>query len=209
MTPGKFSRFLLRFKEQVEFIQTSCKAYDGGAEAEALRIAVCLRLLFHQTKSSTSLIKHLNFERKPILSAICTSGKHLDLIGYKFDLNARHPVQTAPRLGSEFNTVKIAEWWSQEAVLEFESRDYFRKDIVCDVANKDGGAHVDEDLPHYFSALYAGGPTLGIAGNLEYSGGPPPFEQGVLQHPVNGHLALIRQFAHEVLTSVKHFNWIS
>ena len=52
-------------------------------------------------------------------------------------------------------------------------------------------------------------PLLGsrIDENLSYAD-EPVFEQGVTQYPPNGHLALIRQFAHEVQCTANHYGWV-
>ena len=48
--------------------------------------------------------------------------------------------------------------------------------------------------------------SLGITGDMTYDG-PRPFEQGVTQYPTKAHLALLRQFAYEVLATAQRFNW--
>jgi hypothetical protein len=65
---------------------------------------------------------------------------------------------------------------------------------------------VDNELEKYYEVLCRGEYAIGITGNLTYSG-EPPFQQGITQYPKNAHLALIRRFAHETLTSVQYFKW--
>jgi hypothetical protein len=48
-----------KLREQLRFIENSCKLVDQGDSAEALRIATCLRVLFHNTATSTALIGQL------------------------------------------------------------------------------------------------------------------------------------------------------
>ena len=56
--PGNVKEQLRR---QLGFIQTSCNSYDDGAHDEAVRIAVALRVLFHQNPpKSHSLINQLS-----------------------------------------------------------------------------------------------------------------------------------------------------
>jgi hypothetical protein len=66
-------------------------------------------------------------------------------------------------------------------------------------------AHVDPKLERFYEDLANGKYALGITGNLTY-GVPPPFQQCVTIYPSNGHLALLRQFAHEVQSTAQHFN---
>jgi hypothetical protein len=46
-----------QLKEQLEFIASSAEAYDAGKFAESKRIATSVRVLVHDTGSSTSLLK--------------------------------------------------------------------------------------------------------------------------------------------------------
>src|SRR5690242_14489850 len=65
-----------RFKEHLvdhlRFIEKSCQAFDAGDEAEAQRIATSVRVIFHQTGRSTSLLTHLGVTRVSILSTACS-----------------------------------------------------------------------------------------------------------------------------------------
>jgi hypothetical protein len=51
--------FKLQLKKQLKFLNSSCEAFDAGDMEEAIRIATCIRVLFHQTRESISLITHL------------------------------------------------------------------------------------------------------------------------------------------------------
>ncbi|SHJ92052.1 hypothetical protein SAMN04487911_1589 [Arenibacter nanhaiticus] len=46
-------------KEQIEFLNTSCDLFDDGKFAEAKRIATIIRVLFHDTRHSKSLLGQL------------------------------------------------------------------------------------------------------------------------------------------------------
>jgi hypothetical protein len=100
----------------------------------------------------------------------------------------------------------LADWWDGESIFQHDGTNYTRRRIILSVAEKDGGTHVDEDLEPYYKVLLAGEYAIGITGDMTYDG-PPPFPQGVTIYPDNAHLALIRQFAHEVLASHRHFKW--
>ncbi len=51
-------------KRQLKFLEKSSIEYDNGNFDEALRIAVALRVLFHDTKSSTSIFNYLEQKDK-------------------------------------------------------------------------------------------------------------------------------------------------
>ena len=199
------NRFRKKFEEQLQFIRRSAEAYDAGAEEESLRIATALRVIFHQTGSSTSLITHLAFGNKRMLSSSRGHGDWKDYLSEEININSSIPVRMRPMLGDNFHEVSIHDWWN-ETVFVHNGVSHARRKIILSAANKDGGAHVDADLETYYEFLCGGQYLLGITGDLQYNG-PAPFPQGVTIYPTNAHFALIRQFAHEVLASVDHFDW--
>jgi len=105
-----------------------------------------------------------------------------------------------------FHELSLTDWWSAEPIFTYQGQKHPRKKIVLSAANKDGGAHVDRKLESYYEFLCGGEYGLGIIGNLTYEG-EAPFPQGVAVYADNAHLALIRQFAHEVLASSVYFGW--
>lgn len=200
-------RLAAKFNEQLKFIERSCIAFDEGAEEEAIRIATSLRVIFHNTTNSTSLISHLGFENKKMLSSSRGHGDWKDYLSHELNINSPHPIRMLPLLGNRFREVSIDDWWRDETVFVHNNKKHARRKIILSAANTDGGAHVDSELEKYYEFLCVGEYAMGITGDLTYSG-EPPFPQGVTQYPKNAHLALIRQFAHEVIASVRHFDWI-
>jgi hypothetical protein len=203
----KRARLTKKLLEQLQFIQRSCEAFDKGYEDEAIRIATSLRIIFHNTSASTSLIAHLGFGGKKMLSSSQGHGDWKDYLALQINLSSPEPVRTLPLLGDKFRELSIEDWWRHEPVFIYNTQEYSRRRIVLSAANKDGGAHVDDVLEKYYEYLCSGEHAIGITGNLEYNG-EPPFPQGITIYPNNAHLALIRQFAHETLVSVNHFNWL-
>jgi len=196
----------------IGFLERSAQLYDSGHEDEALRLATSLRVMFHDTKNSTSLLKHLRLKDTKMHATPRGRNDALDYVGHEIDLASPEPVVMRPLLGEKFDRVSLAHWWTAEVVLthrhtetdaetgddvEIEEK-YTRSQIILAVANKDGGAHVDANLPEDYKVLCAGEYGFGITGNLTYDG-PPPFPQDVTIYPKNGNYALVRQFAHETL----------
>ena len=58
---------------QLRFMENSCLLYDSGHREEAIRLATCLRIIFHDTNSSTSLLTHI---REPGICMLSTSITH-------------------------------------------------------------------------------------------------------------------------------------
>jgi hypothetical protein len=52
-------RYRTKLKELLRAIENSCTAFDAGDGFEAIRVGTALRVLFHSTRLSTSLIDHL------------------------------------------------------------------------------------------------------------------------------------------------------
>jgi hypothetical protein len=204
----KRARLTEKFLEQLRFMERSCQAFDQGAEDEAIRLATSLRIIFHDATTSTSLIKHLKFGAQKMLSSSRGFGNWEDYLSNQFDLTSPQPMKMLPILGDKFKELTIDQWWRRESVFVHLGKSHPRRKIILSVANKDGGAHVDEQLEEYYEYLCAGEYAVGISiDNLKFSG-ETPVEQGMTHYAKNAHLALIRQFAHETLVSVAHFTWL-
>jgi hypothetical protein len=206
MSRERFERKLL---ETLTFLDVSAKAYDAGIECEALRMAVCLRILFHDTKNSTSLATHLGATWK----ILTTDGGHNKPIGYVnilINLGSTQPVRAKPKLGNAFSNepLGIHRWWKEQVVFDHEGKSYMRSHIALAAANQDGGAHVDKNVKSFYSALACSLPLAINTSNLEYPNGRCPFDQTKVQQAENAHFALLRQFAHEILVSSNHFKWL-
>jgi len=199
-------RIKKKLTEQLDFIYRSTKTFDAGLEDEAIRIATHLRVLFHNTQRSKSLFRLLKLQKTKILSSSRGHKDWKDFLGGKIDLSSSTPSTFYPLLGDQFHEISLKEWWSEEVIFSHNGEEFSRKSIALSISNKDGGAHVDEKLEAYYEILCKGEYALGITGNLQYQE-EPPFKQGIAFYPKNGHLCLIRQFAHEVLVSNKHYNW--
>lgn len=55
------SELKAHLKEQISFLVSSCELFDEGKRDEAKRITTHLRILFHDTGMSKSLLKQLGF----------------------------------------------------------------------------------------------------------------------------------------------------
>jgi hypothetical protein len=193
-------------------VRTSCRLYDEGNDSEGIRIATSLRVLFHdKVSSSTSIMTHLG--RKNALKMLSSKflpeykvGEHTAFINIQISLTSSPPIRSLPRLGDKFVELPFADWWSQ-VVFKHKGKDFGRKDLVLTAVNKDGGAHIDENVADFYTALEAGASLMSInLSNLQFTA-PVPYEQSVEHRAVKLHTAILRQFGHEVLESDKHFAW--
>ena len=199
-------RFRTKLAEQLRFLQRSCEAFDSGAEDEGLRIALALRVMFHDTKRGTSLVSYLGLKDGRMLSSSRGHGDYKDYLAFNINLASPTPVRAIPMLKNQFHQISFNQWWKHEVAFIHAQVHYHRREIILSAVNRDGGAHVDNDLEPYYDFLCRGQFAFGITGDLQYHGAPP-FEQGVTQWAPNAHVALIRQFAHETLASAKRYGW--
>lgn len=152
----------MRYKEQLcrqlRFIERSSAAFDKGFLDEAIRIAITIRVLIHQTKNSKSLLHHLGARSTvKILSSIAQpdpSDGVLCLFDGVMELSMDGP---APNLElSRAKAVDVETWWNEIAVVTGPEMPHTRQSIVCTAADKDGGAHVDEALTQEYEELMKG-----------------------------------------------------
>jgi hypothetical protein len=205
-------RFRAELRKQLGFLERSATAFDEGHEDEGVRLASVMRVLFHDTfypktgkPNSISLMTHLAMREGTMLATPPTSlADWRDFLAVKIDLSSATPSSLLPRLDLHLIEVPFATWWASDSVKAKAS--VSRRRLITNAANKDGGAHVDRKLERFYQELMHADWSLGITGDLTYDG-PPPFEQGVTQYPKNAHLALLRQFAYEVLATAQRFEW--
>jgi hypothetical protein len=198
--PGSVD-FVRQLDKQLRFIEASCREYDAGNVDEGIRIATALRVIFHHTAASTSLLTHLCAMNTEILStAGRRPGSHPDgywpaLVQIKYDV-ATNTLECNPTFDcrpSAHRMLPASAWWDTELVFYGGRKRFKRKPLVLHAANKDGGAHVDSELPEDYEWLLNG---ADVAMGLITADG-----QDLTRRLPNPHLAYLRQMGHEVLHS--------
>jgi hypothetical protein len=222
--------FKEQFDQQIEFIETSASAYDAGNEPEAKRLAVNLRVLLHDTKNSTSLLKHLTVKDllpfrntaadPPPAGVLTVFGGGLCSIeatlGEGGGKSRFVPILDTDPARSSRPLQCFEDWWKGPILNDQEGNFFSRYDFVHAVANKDGGAHVDAKLGAAYQALTRGnsmrltqhkGVTEDgwetVMGGVV--GGPPDEDAEPISNSIA--LASIRQIAFELLASVSAISW--
>jgi hypothetical protein len=195
--------FPKQLDKQLRFIEASCKEYDAGNADEGIRIATALRVIFHTTPSSTSLLLHLGASCIKILS---TAGKRpgthpdgfwpaLVQIQWNLETNVLSCNPTFDCRPNAHRLLPTTVWWDSELVFYGCGKKYKRKQLVLHAANKDGGAHVDASLPAEYEWLING---ADFSTNIVKGDG-----QEFPNKLPNPHLAYLRQMAYEVLQSTE------
>jgi hypothetical protein len=181
--------------EQIEFLKASAAAFDAGFEGEAKRLAVVIRVLVHDTKTSHSLLGQLGI-------------KNCDFVDTSFDFNPKnilsHGGLVFTALGPPstrfvamlddippvfFKKVPFDKWWNKQVFIDKDRRTLTRKDVVLIAANQDGGAHIDPALDARYAELATG---LGWVAT----------DNGVTRVMEGAERAAIRQIAHELLKTL-------
>ncbi|QDP44149.1 hypothetical protein SEA_JUJU_33 [Gordonia phage JuJu] len=210
---------------QLGFLERSSEAFDDGQVDEALRLSTTIRILVHDTKASRSLLGQLGVKmtmrfwdtaryETDIAKARTRFEDRLsgDLAGKKLvtdippgilmpSFERREwvaPLRAAPGVWERVN-----HWWQTPMLRSTEGNVFTRKDLVCTMANQDGGAHVDptidahyDDLANEYFGLEFADPGLGL--DLD------SLDDDDYQ-PALGYIAAhcVRQIAEEVICAIR------
>lgn len=192
-----------RFKEhlatQLRFIERSNQWFDAGDEAEAQRIATSVRVICHQTGSSTSLLTHLSETSISMLSTAWSPlgpGKRGNLASLTIKVTDDGATFKSLALLDKAPVkrfIPFTDWWEIEVVCLTARVQMTRKSLVLAVANTDGGAHVDAALKPSYTEIKSG---ASLVATFRPAGG------NSVEVPLESHsVATLRQIGYEVLHS--------
>lgn len=187
-------------RDQIELLQHACQSYDSGREAIGKHLALSLRVLLHHHGQSRSLLEQLGLRQiefydtggsiNPanllpmcgLLISKMSSGEGRYIPRVAAPPNPHHPIRKIP----------FDQWWNEPVLKDQSSRIFSRFDLVLNVANTDGGAHVDPELEAAYMDLSRNN-SLGWR-----------FSNGSIEEAFKGRpeLACIRQIAEEVLLTL-------
>ncbi|GAA1645722.1 hypothetical protein [Nocardia ninae] len=214
-----------QFRRQVRYLKTSARLFDEGDEEEAIRLAVTLRVLLHDTTKSHSLLKLAGLKSgMKFLDTAIVGGTEIYAGPVVFQLEyvtddgetgfapsgqdgLVEVVPTldgggricAPRRRRGHETLKpFNEWWTTYVIdTASGSKTLSRKQLIWLMANKDGGAHVDPSGP---GDVYIGFVKRGH-GQLYSEDPDAAFTAPESMRPFEGNAAAesVRQIAWEVL----------
>ena len=159
--------------EQITFLSDECNEYDKGNIQYYKKIALSLRVLLYNTQNSISLLKQLSHEfvfTIPDFIDISTTEGSLPNVGstsfvrasliisilehYPDSENVLIPKPIEIVIGKRYPFRAFKTWFTKNIVLLVNEKLFLtRKEAVCLVANKDGGAHVDPKLNEILALL--------------------------------------------------------
>lgn len=196
---------LAHLKDQIAFMKQSADSYDNGFEGDAKRLAVVIRVLVHDTQKSISLLSSLNKKNINFYDSASDYDpnrvvvSHSGLVLKKFTFpqgggEYEAPLDDLPPSMNKDRKANFDQWWDKKIVIRDNQKNTFtRKDLVTDVANTEGGAHVDPNLDQAYANL-----------SRFHSLGWKFFRSDVAEDFKNNPvLPSIRQIAHEVLKTLK------
>lgn len=188
--------FKEHLRRQLRFLEASAAAYDKGLSDEAIRLAVVIRVLIHQTKSSTSLLKHLNATTINLLSTVDGADEravlYLGMGNLRVFRDGRHIYSPSLENSPSHKLIPVSAWWDQVVFVKGNTR-LSRRKIVLAAANQDGGAHVDESLNSDYKYLMSPGFSGIFISNAEGNSKQTPIAES--------HYVALRQMAFEILSS--------
>ena len=131
------------YNDTISKLKKFCKLYDDGDISMAKEIAVKLRILFHNTDSSKSLIRQLKLESIQFKdTAFKYDAKNLmthhGLLYISFDEKG---AQLLPHLSTSVSSdVPFSNWWDSKKIIVDDKKNVFtRKKVILELANTDGG----------------------------------------------------------------------
>ena len=194
--------FQSQFDRQIRFLNRSCLEFDEKMHFdEAVRIATVIRTLIHQTGRSTSLLTHLGATKINILSTVgsellgdetmMSQGMCLTTIDVEKGVFINAQLDQGPPITQ---TLKLDDWWAQKIWI-YQPYSYTRKQLILDMTNKDGGAHVDATTPNEYIEISGASGGFPIQVNNSRTG------QEKFYTYEQAHFCTVRQIAWELQNS--------
>lgn len=148
-----------KLKTQLGFLERSAESYDQEYEDEALRLATIVRVLVHDTNSSHSLLGQLEIKEK--LKWIDTAGPiepgnlmpDHGLVGISYDGQSGWSYSAGLDIMPTKREASFTAWWEEPVMRLDDDRKWSRKQMVLELANKEGGAHVDPKLNAEYESI--------------------------------------------------------
>lgn len=157
-------------REQFGFLHRSALAFDLGEKSEAKRMSQTLRTLLHNTARSHSLLDQLgvqagmeffdsrgglypdNLLPESSLTQMRISNERAMYVAPLHQIPADDD-GFLPRPYKALEWRSFQEWWTIPVLSDDRGETFDRGSLVLAVCNKDGGAHIDPNLPETYARL--------------------------------------------------------
>lgn len=196
---GELKRELI---EQLQLLRHSCQTFDTGLEAVAKHISLSLRVLLHHRGNSRALLDQLGLRTGRYLSSVSPlNPKNImtecNLVVMQASASGTRylPLIAMGTSSSPYRAIPFVDWWNDPVLKDNRGRTLCRRELVLNVADTDGGAHVDPELEEAYMAMSREN-SLGWF-----------FSNGSTFSAIEGRpeLACMRQIAHELLSTIHQF----
>lgn len=157
--------FAKKLEEQRHLLRTAIAGMAAGDLIQALTVAAIIRTLVHEA-GSKPLLKNLdpNYLELPILDRIMEPPKDhgggVKSITFTCPISAKisAPAGTVGLItdleSSAYVQSKLGTWWDVNPCMVLPGLGpFFRKELILGLANKEGGAHVDADIPKRYQMV--------------------------------------------------------
>lgn len=151
---------LKELNTQEMFIKSNMDAIAANQRDYHKQLALNFRTLFHDMGRGKSLFSQLEWKGKIKMVTTCSPYNpnnilsFIGLVHYRVDHNI---AQYGPKgMPESFRVTSFENWWNSEIIInDGKRKEWTRKDLITNVADTDGGAHVDPTLPlNYYNLAY-------------------------------------------------------
>ncbi len=187
-------RMRAQLQRQLGYLHRSARLVDLGYLDEAVRIATCLRVLFHDRPrdppSQGSVYKLLGRPQLTLRTTVKPRTLGPGVVAYDGYLHLPGNMRPwAEYLEGDVHLLEVDAWWSQ-VIFVVDRIHVTRRQLALWAAEKDGGAHSDSQLHPGYEAIFR--MWTSIPTDSSQRGATPVPHQ---------HLFALRRFALEVLAS--------
>jgi hypothetical protein len=157
--------FSEKLEEQRHLLRTAIAAMGAGDLIQALHVATIIRTLVHEA-GGKPLLKNIdpNYLELPILDRTMEPPRDLGngrkSITFSCPISAKvsAPVGTVSLIteleSGAYSQSKLGTWWNGNACMVLPGLGpFFRRELILGLANKEGGAHVDADIPRRYQMV--------------------------------------------------------
>jgi hypothetical protein len=167
-----------KLAEQLGFLKSSLRRFTEGHPEEALRVATAIRVLVHETNLSNPLLGqidanylNLSIRDRPAPRPSRPGGIILFYIGVGVQLSADKGAQPIiESAGPMPQAMSLREWWNKCLLIFPGDKNrrvvFTRKDLLLILSNKEGGAHVDADVPSGYEKFVVDSPLKFIVNGV-------------------------------------------
>lgn len=193
------SDLLNELNEQVTLLIHACHSFDSGLQPIAKHIALSLRALLHHQGQSRALLEQLGLRNKNFLDTAgdldpknILSSNNLCVMTIDGEQSQYLPSCSVGVNPRKERWLTFPQWWNNTVIKDTQGRHFNRRQLILNVADTDGGAHIDPELDEAYMDLSRNNSLGWIIsdGNIEQPFPPPT-------------MACIRQIAHEVIETLK------